>query len=317
MNKKIKFIPMYLLLIFSFMFVFVKAKDVIVRAACNNTTATSGGECEIQEYFGSIKITNGGDITVQYQYGVSEILINAREYLGPVKDGVIQYGKEVVVFASGEKTTNGNVKKIHLSNYFDKKSEVQVRMLYSFYSGYGVSNPKYCNLDKNSSLIQAGQPCEGLYNQENGKEPNKFSAYARIKTLYSSIEEYNKVSVYLLDNNHLVYEFNNSAIPTSLDSGDVNTMVTIDNAAASESSSKGVNEIIFDTVIPVLLAILGLAATVTVVSLGYQIIKSSDEASERSEKIGHLRSILIGLAIAFALLAVLEPVIEFVKKRLE
>lgn len=85
-----------------------------------------------------------------------------------------------------------------------------------------------------------------------------------------------------------------------------NVQLIVDNSAAAESNQE-VYDLIDDTIIPTLLLILGLAATVTIVVLGSQIVKSSDEPQERADKIKRLKSILIGLALAFILVMAFGP----------
>ena len=90
-------------------------------------------------------------------------------------------------------------------------------------------------------------------------------------------------------------------------------ILVIDNTSA-DGADQYIQKLINDTIVPVLLGILGLAAVVSCTVLGYQIVKAADEPQERAEKIGRLKGILIGIAIAFIMTLVIGPVVDFVKK---
>lgn len=57
--------------------------------------------------------------------------------------------------------------------------------------------------------------------------------------------------------------------------------------------------IVDGTIIPVLYAVLGLFLVVKGALLGVQIVKAADEPQVRQEKIGSLKWLVIGVAIAF------------------
>lgn len=84
-----------------------------------------------------------------------------------------------------------------------------------------------------------------------------------------------------------------------------------------DSANKELSEIITDTVIPTLMGILGLAAAVSIIVLGYKIVKGADEPEERSKNIKLLKSILIGIAIAFIALALTKPLMSLFESQVE
>ena len=73
---------------------------------------------------------------------------------------------------------------------------------------------------------------------------------------------------------------------------------------------------IYDTIIPVLLGILGFAAVVSCSVLGYQIVKSADEPQERAQKVHNLKIILLGIGVAFVILMLIKPIINIIENYL-
>ena len=95
MKKKIKIIPICMLLIFMFSFAFslnknnvteIEASDV-QGGDCSTLEGTDEGFCTdtaggyIDENYNYVKITKAGDITVHYIYGISEILIRVSKLM--------------------------------------------------------------------------------------------------------------------------------------------------------------------------------------------------------------------------------------------
>ena len=92
---------------------------------------------------------------------------------------------------------------------------------------------------------------------------------------------------------------------------------TSSSPASKKEQKTEVDNLIYDTIIPVLITILLILAGVTIAVEGYKIVKSADEPQERQERIKHLRNILIGIGIAMLLLFVIEPLSNVVVEFLE
>ena len=61
-----------------------------------------------------------------------------------------------------------------------------------------------------------------------------------------------------------------------------------------------VSDIVMSIVMPVLYAVIGVFLVVKGAILGFQIVKAADEPQVRQEKIGALKWLVIGVAIAYA-----------------
>jgi hypothetical protein len=69
--------------------------------------------------------------------------------------------------------------------------------------------------------------------------------------------------------------------------------------------------IVNDTVMPLIYAALGLFLVVKGAILGMQIVKAADEPQVRQEKIGSLKWLIIGVAVAFGVAAVAQIVVNY------
>lgn len=72
-----------------------------------------------------------------------------------------------------------------------------------------------------------------------------------------------------------------------------------------------IGEIVSGTVMPIIYAVLGLFLVVKGAILGVQIVKSADEPQVRQEKIGSLKWLVIGVAVAFLAAGVVHVVMNF------
>ena len=69
--------------------------------------------------------------------------------------------------------------------------------------------------------------------------------------------------------------------------------------------------IVKHTVMPILWGVLGLFLVVKGTILGVQIVKSADEPQVRQEKVGSLKWLVIGVAIAYASTGVVTVLMNF------
>jgi len=318
----------------------------------NGAYSTEKEACkETQSSMGEVIVTKGGMINVKYEYGVTEVLVYAeacKEYgvngLGNFtcnddSDPEVWKGKKVVIHASGSSTA-GSVT-IHLYKYFEVNDLVRVKMIYQFMttSGYfdadtintaesGSYNPLYCDLN-------VGRYECGKFFQDTAEEirswklktdyKNKIKDYSireRVAKIDELITENGElkpgISIERVDKNGIVYAGSTGLVNNFSESivngrGVYGVYVIISNTGSDEAEGN-VAEIIYDTIIPVLLVVLSIGATVTIVVLGVQIIKGADGTGDRSEKIKQLRGILIGIAIAFIVLAAIEPLSNLMSK---
>lgn len=99
----------------------------------------------------------------------------------------------------------------------------------------------------------------------------------------------------------------------------VNLVVTLSGAGSTpETSDSGINEalkkvsdIVNGVLMPVIYAVLALFLIVKGALLGVQIVKAADEPQVRQEKIGSLKWLVIGCAIAFAVTFVADILIKY------
>ena len=78
-----------------------------------------------------------------------------------------------------------------------------------------------------------------------------------------------------------------------------------------KSMMSKIEDIVNNTVMPILWVVLGLFLMVKGALLGVQIVKSADEPQVRQEKVGALKWLVIGVAIAYAATFVVRVVIGF------
>lgn len=354
MKKAIKIISIFTLLLTMISSVFFVNKTEVIDAeevgwADPNATGTlvSRKLEEGETTYGYVAIKKTGEIVLQYKHGFSELLIFAVACSEVSEDGKSCLG----TFTSNPKIihVSGNYARkhwdeskgrhvidsittysVHLFKYFEYEQLVHVEVItsvakesnyvdpsaltfsnsqYGEIKNTGFYNPEYCNKDNNI------KNCIGK------KLKDRINEYARTNDILRSKCDSSGclLNTAYLDRNELVYSGSTTggiddeiSISTSSTTG----YVIVDNTIV-DGASGGVMEIINDTIIPALLIILGLAAGVTITILGIQIIKGSDEAQERQDKIHRLRGILIGIAIAFILLAATGPLTKFIGKWLE
>lgn len=86
----------------------------------------------------------------------------------------------------------------------------------------------------------------------------------------------------------------------------------------AETDDSGINDmmdkisgIVKETVLPIIWVVLGLFLVVKGAMLGVQIVKSADEPQVRQEKVGALKWLIIGVAIAYASTGVVTVVMNF------
>ena len=84
----------------------------------------------------------------------------------------------------------------------------------------------------------------------------------------------------------------------------------ISDTSISEAMSK-LTEIVNGTIMPIIYAAIGLFLVVKGALLGMQIVKAADEPQVRQEKIGALKWLVIGVAIAFGVAFVAQIVISY------
>ena len=70
-------------------------------------------------------------------------------------------------------------------------------------------------------------------------------------------------------------------------------------------------EIVDGTIMPIIYVVLGLFLVVKGGILGMQIVKAADEPQVRQEKIGSLKWLVIGVAIAFAVAGIAHVAINY------
>lgn len=360
-NKvKVRSILIAAISIFCFMFLLnfniqsVSAQENEEYGSCETSEGTysTGKEaCKTNDSNGTVTITKGGMINVEYTHGITEILVYAEACSNyevgddgkPVCINDVWNGKKVILHASGDSWTGS--KTIHLYKYFDLGALVRVKMIYEFANSKpqndfskgnvntatsGFYNPLYCDLNipryecgrfysntgsdiSDWKLIDEGTTKAKLIKKYSIRQrileiPGFVDGTATTNTLKSGIR------LELLDKKGIVYKGSSSSLPIEFNSS-VNSYVIVSNTG-SDAAAGDVEGLMFDVIIPALLIMLSIAATVTIIVLGVQIIKGADEAQEREDKIKRLRGIIIGIAIVFIILAAVEPISELLTKYL-
>lgn len=84
----------------------------------------------------------------------------------------------------------------------------------------------------------------------------------------------------------------------------------IENEGLNDMMEK-ISAVVYDTVMPIIYGVLGLFLVVKGAILGVQIVKAADEPQVRQEKIGSLKWLIIGCAIAFLAAGVVHAVMGF------
>ena len=299
---------------------------------------------------GSITVNHYGAITIEYKHGFSELMVIAVEcsQYYDANSNQITNGDLTKAVACG--AFNGPVKIIHMSGDYNRTGSgtknktlhlydhisagkiVEVHLIFSFMKSTtgasdntGLYYPLYCSVDNNT------QNCE----QSDGQSKSDITAEKRVRYFVESkFGNSRTYDVSFFDRRYLVYQ-NEVANPCSKDdqctdaqrqqvsneyvelkNNDAtpkNTLyIQIDNSKMEGGSSE-IEDLVYDTIIPVLITILFIAAGVSIAILGYKIVKSADEPQERKDKIVKLRNILIGIAIALILLFAANPLVNFIK----
>ncbi len=298
MKKTLKVISIFFSLALFFLTVNLIGNENIIRGEphiCDNNNA----DCTYSYGQNKVTIGKGGQITVKYSYGYTELLVDIND------------GKEII-HMSGEK--GSGEKTLHLSNYLAVGKTYNIRLVIEFASS-NTQNfiPLYCN------ETMGTEGCADSAEYFHISTKNDRSVYMRVEKYKTGAEPI------MVDNRQVVY-FNNPGCSsrnkcyiedyTNKESFMYKGELLVEKTGG-DADAQAVEEEITDTIIPLLLSILGVAAITTTVTLGYKIVKSADEPQERREYIAKLRNILIGIGIAFLLVALYTPVTELVSTWLE
>ena len=339
MKRNIKILSIFLFIL-SFSFVFtllttnVKAEYDFLENIDEESVGITGGS-----------VTRGGTITIKYEYGISEVLLYVEKctnYDEKIKS-CKSYEPAAIIHRTGRTATNAWLEQLNsggststlsnvpsisisLSNYVNVGDVVRISAIYELAGSYeyliekngdkwvaknmgdigsGFFFPQFCN-------VNAGMNnCNSL----RGVKPlSKLKKETRVEKFISDNGLTNKDIQISYDSGNIIYRGGDN-----LSEGQVNTHYTFRNITlkvANEGDDSGVSDLVNGTIIPALLAVLGVAAVVTSTVLGYKIIKAADDPGERQEKIKYLRNILIGLAVAAIVLLVANPVREFIEEKL-
>lgn len=304
--------------------------------------------------YGNVLITKEGGITLSYKYGISELLVYVYKgtYGTASEKGqhLIHVSGRKVPQADVKKDVWGSVT-VHLFKYIAYDEKVNVALIYEFAteshynSGAYESNgedknegffkPLFCKTSDNlKNCWVQGEDSAVIGNNDKLKKQITVRGDHFLKS-----RNQKSVPITYQDRYSLVYsgknvDFSENGSNPDWQKMDLNLINTgkdifaeatanlheisliVDNSSAVGAEEE-VEKMVYGTIIPVALGVLGLAAVVTCTVLGYQIVKSADSPEERSNKIKTLKSVLIGLAIAFIMLLVVKPVINFVKGFLE
>lgn len=312
--------------------------------------------CIIEQTNGSLKITKGGKITVSYRYGLTELLVYAYAVdengtkIPSIRPQLVHAAGDVVDQARVRKN-QWKSKSIHLYNYFGEDVRVNFELVYEFagvndYKEYTDANGQtikdkenffykmYCNTGQNNCYYEPGLAGIGSTKKYKNLKYRMDFYIGEAGNLCSGDNECiiteNDVTKTPIDRSQIVYR-GNATVSSAKEGWFGNSIIRANNTAvthannvtvltqntAFETEKANVEAIIYDTVIPALLGILGIAAIVSCTVLGYQIVKSADEPQERADKVKKLKQILFGIAIAFLLLIAVEPIINLVKGYME
>ncbi len=99
----------------------------------------------------------------------------------------------------------------------------------------------------------------------------------------------------------------------------INFLVDVDTSGISDSALAGAMTKLGDiiqTVLVIIYIVLGLFLVVKGAILGMQIVKAADEPQVRQEKIGSLKWLVIGVAIAYGVTGIANIVTNVMKKEL-
>lgn len=226
---------------------------------------------------------------------------------------------------------------VHLFNYLEYDDRVTLHFTYEFagkddYVSGAKGNinffyPQYCSVDNNTAgCVKENDNLKNqrktiLYRMDN------FKANATIIEEGKSMGISDSAIEYMADRFNLVYKGSvdknwvmsgsDYVYPMANNNIAMEGIKLIVSNSTFDAQQKNFDKIIYDTIIPVALGVLGVIAAITCVVLGTQIIKSSDETQERADKISKLKTIIISLIFVAILLLVIEPVVKFVEGYLE
>ena len=222
---------------------------------------------------------------------------------------------------SGDKVGDADVKQntwksktMNLSKYIPEEKTVTLTFVYEFAKEPESNNQEFFK----TSFCTKGDNCDGnagantTRNIKHRIDSFLTSALAPTstqRTYMSSTPLVYKGSVTSYDTVDGQYAYANNYIKMQGIKLIVDASYTNENTEELETKIK-------ETIIPVLLAVLGLAAVITSSVLGWQIVKSADSPQERSEKIARLRTILISLVVVAALLLAIGPATDFIRDKL-
>lgn len=268
-----------------------------------------------QKQYGELIVAPSGDITIKYLYGYTELLIQIRKCQ--------TYNSEKTACQT---FSDSNIKVIHY--YGDKNTTGEMKTKKIRLSGY--SNGDIVEIKAVTSFLKTSQ---GQQNNTGDYEP-LYCRYSGNQNIASCTPEHGtsvkRVEEFLCDDQNNTdclskynIEYKDGSVIYKGPFGEINNFncetvyVKVGSKGSGSSHDDGENSaienIIYDTVIPVLMVALGIMAGVSIAVLGYKIVQSSDSPSERQEHISRLRSILIGLGLAMLLLFGLEPVTNFIR----
>lgn len=302
--------------------------------------------------YGKITLDSAGAITVRYLYGFTEMVIigKACNQYNEEKTACESFanGKMIIIHISGAKYRRKD-RKFYKSDkaYDDALYATQTINLFKYFEydeivAVRVSKPQFAT----SSAGQDGNTgfYEPLFCTTSGHTNCKYTGNGMAITVETRVKrivcpsEQEGTSDYLSNLNSCYGRdatANNIKIEgtsprsitfkggsTSRESVITGTeyteynFVKVDNSGV-KGAIGGVDNLVYDTIIPTLTYILIIAAALSIAVLGYQIVKSADEAQERRDKIHRLRNILIGIGIALLLLFAIEPAVKLIEGLLE
>lgn len=293
-----------------------------IYVASKNVSSDS----EYRAAYNGVKIKPNGDVTITYQYGYTEALITYEKCTDVIEQdnkacsGADKFSvdKVVIYYGAINRSSSPVSKTFSSSKYYSEGDIIRISVIIDFmteaqeqdddgtYQYTGQYSPQFC------TISYGGQSCTESVT-------NRVISYEKEMSI-TLCEKYDKNKT--CTQKDYVVTKGDTTTPRiykgSLSgSNTYNKAFVATNIVAevdSDDASSGVSQLISETIIPVLLAVLGVLALVTSVTLGYQIVKSADEPELRSEKIKKLRNILIGLAAVAIVLIAYEPAYEFAKK---
>lgn len=262
-----------------------------------------------------------GKFTLKYQYGYTEILIYVEKCTGIDSGGYKckDFKPDSIIHFSGTKTKDNTTvysKEISLDNYYNDGDIIRVSIIYELATTYDDNffYPQFCNVVSKINNCTTDR----VNNDGYALLPNaRVEGYTSSKNTVEGFVDKAHISASQIkidyDSKKLIYK----GLETEKIEGKSNTKLKFANIVVRIEDTHDdteIESIVYGTVIPALLAVLGVCAVVTSTVLGYKIVKSADDPGERQEKIKSLRNILIGLAAAALVLLAARPVQSFVEK---